>query len=550
MNSTSPVLRSFPLLLLALALALGLGGCAAHQQRMVERTEWLLQAQQHREALDYLERYLGQHPTAAEAWRYRVRIRLELDQRAAAGAEYWRMQTALGRPEPELLGHVVLANGGQWTTDDFGPLARCGPDGIGDVALFEAQLLGRQSAPGSDIYLAPRQETVIGVMDALPGRFGEAAVPLIRGGFGEPAPETRLAAAAAAIRLLPAAPELAQPLVQAALHDPSRTVRRGTLEALLLARDPGDLSAYQPMAGEADPAVAVAWLALAGRVDEPRAAELAGAMAATVPFAAAWWRPPRPTDPEDGAADEPVEIASPPELADPLVRLAWSLRQDGRAPADALGEAPFEVRRSLALLVAPVLPLEPELLAAVAADGDVVVRTAVADYLVHGTAAEGALGLLEDEQSGVRLAAGRALARSGDPAALEPLSAYFAAGGLEDRLVVLDAMRILTPNPYWPLARKALEDELALVRESAVAPVAAACTADVDPVLFAALTDDDPHVVVRAAAALYPRQVARAEAEAQSESESESESEAETESETESESETETESETELPRGS
>lgn len=506
-----------------LAVGLFLGGCAAHHQRMVDRTEWLLQANRHREALDYLERYLGRHAGNEEAWRYRIRIRLELEQRAAAGAEYWRMQTALGRSEPELLHHVVFAHGGGWTTDDFVPLARCGPDSVGNVALFEAQLLGRQAAPGSDIYLAPRQETVIGVMDALPGRFGAAVVPLLRDGFSQPAPEARLAAARAAVRLLDDAPELATPLVQEALGDPSRTVRRGTVEVLLAAGDAVDVGGYEPMPGEADPGVAVGWLALAERMGEPRRTALTTALAAAVPFVAAW----SATAPDAGAGEDgdvegsgaretPTEgpVAHAPPGDDPLVWLAWSLRRGDREPAACLAEAPFEVRRSFALLVSPVLPLEGRVLEALAADPDMVVRTSVARYLVNGCGDGAVLGLLDDPEQGVRMAAARALAESGDPAALEVLSRHFEAGGLEERLALLDAMLPLAPNPFLPVATSALGDELALVRESAVAPVASSCSEAVGPALFAALTDEDPHVVVRAATALYPVEVAALEAEA------------------------------------
>lgn len=507
-----------------LAIGLFLGGCAAHHQRMVDRTDWLLQANRHREALDYLERYLGRHAGNEEAWRYRIQIRLELEQRAAAGAEYWRMQTALGRSEPELLHHVVFAHGGGWTTDDFVPLARCGPDSVGNVALFEAQLLGRQAAPGSDIYLAPRQETVIGVMDALPGRFGAAAVPLLREGFSQPAPETRLAAAQAAVRLLADAPELARPLVQGALGDPSRTVRRGTVEVLLAAGDVADIGGYEPMPGEANPGVAVGWLALAERMGDPRRTALTTALAAAVPFVEAWSaQAPDADSGEDGdgegggtrgnRTDSPAAQAPPGD--DPLVSLARSLRQGDREPADYLAEAPFEVRRSFALLVSPVLPLDGRVLEALAADPDMVVRTAVARYLVNGCGDGAVLGLLDDPEQGVRMAAARALAESGDPAALEALSRHFEAGGLEERLALLDAMLPLAPNPFLPLAAGAMGDELALVRESAVAPVASSCSEAVRPTLFAALTDEDPHVVVRAATALYPVEVAAMEAEAE-----------------------------------
>jgi len=501
---------------LLLITGLVLGGCATHHQRMVDRTEWLLGAHRHRDALDYLERYLGRHAGDEEAWRYRVRIRLDLDQRAAAGAEYWRMQTALGRSEPELLRHVVLANGGGWTTDDFVPLARCGPDSVGGIELFEEQLLGRRAAPGSDIYLAPRQETVIGVMDALPGRFGAAAVPLLRDGFSQPAPETRLAAARAAVRLLDPAPELATPLIQGALGDPSRTVRRGTLEALLTGNASVEPGTFEVMPGEADPAVAVGWLALAATLGDGESAEIEAALEAAVPFVAAWSTPAVAEHDGDGADDagppDPGDavIAAPPG-DDPLVLLAWSLRRGERSAAECLAQAPFEVRRSFALLVAPVLPLEPAVLEALATDTDVVVRTAVARYLVLGTGEGALLALLEDPEQGVRMAAARALATSGDPAALEALSRHFEAGGLEERLALLDAMLPLPSNPYLPLATAALGDELSLVRESAIAPVAASCGAEVGPAMFDALTDEDPHVVVRAAAALYPIEVLSAE---------------------------------------
>ncbi len=129
-------------ILAGLALGLALAGCASHEKRMTRRVDALLEAGQHRRALDYLERYLDRHVQSLKAWEYRVRIRLDIDQRAHAGAEYWRLQKAMGRQHPEVLRQVVLGRGADWIVDDYAILARCGPDDLGDAAFFIAAVEG------------------------------------------------------------------------------------------------------------------------------------------------------------------------------------------------------------------------------------------------------------------------------------------------------------------------------------------------------------------------------------------------------------------------
>jgi HEAT repeat protein len=500
-----PVLRApiVALTVLCLLAAPRLSGCASHHQRMVDRVEWLVGSSQHRQALDYLERYLGRHPESLDAWKYKVSIRLDLDQRAAAAAEYWRLTEALGQPHPEVLGHVVLGGGGDWTVPDYAPLARCATDPIAAPDFFATILDGYTASESSPVFLAPRRETVIGVMDAMPGRYGAAAAPIVLAGLSDATPEVRLAAAHAAVRLAHVDPATGWPMVRAVVHDATARVRRGALEALLSPTAAADLARLPAVKdGETDPAVLVAWLGLAARLDAEQGDALRRSIRGRAPMADALAGP-LPPDPEV-CSDGPVVPAgeTPPGEADPLLDLASRVGL-GTCDAACWADAGFPERRALMTLMAPVLPLQPALLEAAAADPDVFVRTELARYLEHSAADPALLALLEDPEQGVRMAAARALTRSADPAALAPLSAHAAASGMEEKLSLLHAMLTLAPNPYLPLVEELMSDEAGLVREAAVGPLASACGEETPARMRAALTDEDPHVVVRAAAALY-----------------------------------------------
>ncbi len=491
------------LLLLLAALA----GCAHHHDRMMARVDWLLEAHQHRQALDYLERYLGRHPEDLDAWRHRVAIRLELDQRAAAAAEYWRLRTALGQPHHEVLHQVVLGGNGDWIVSDYPPLARCASDDVMVLDDFAAILEGFTASEAAPVFVAPRRETVIGVMNAMPGRYGVDALPVIEQVLGDPTPEVRLAAVEAAIRLAHEDPAAAQPLLQAAVEDRSAKVRRGTLVRLLAPTSAGDLTTLRPAAGESDVGVALAWLALSERLEGAQGDALRADLVARFPLCAALAPPPPPVDCED--AVEVTPVAQIP-ADDPLLALAVDVGS-GSCDAECWNAASFPIRRTLLELTVPVWPLEPGVMALAAADPDMVVRSSVAGYLIHGTGDGSLLPLLQDEDQGVHQAAARALTLSGDATAAEPLTDFIGGAGLEEKLSVLDAMTHLPDNVFLPLATQLMEDETALVREAAVPVVAAACGEDAEEVFVARLTDDDPHVVVRSAAALYVSVVGKEE---------------------------------------
>jgi len=477
-------LCTFLVLLLVTSL-----GCPSHHRRMNDRVQWLLEGHQHRQALAYLERYLGRHPDSYDAWTHRIHIRMLLDQRAAAAAEYWRMRTALGAEHPDVLEQIVLGSNGDWIVADYTALARCASDDVAGLAFFEAVLDGFSASEAAPVFVAPRRETVIGVMNALPGRFGAASLPLIERVFDEPTPEVRLSAARAAIRLSSLEPHATRPLLQRAVADPSPAVRRAVLESLLAPGASDDLAFLQPMQGESDPAVAVAWLALAERMAPERAIELKTAAAAAAPVA-------------DALAGIATQEDAPPLPDEPLLRLAAGVR-DGSCDAECWDAAPFPVRRTLIGLLAPVLPLNDGVLPQVLSDPDMVVRTEASRYLALGATDPRWLALLQDPEQGVRLAAARSLVESGDPMGLEPLATMLADAGMEEKLSVLDAMLYLPSNPFLPLAIEAAKDEAGLVREAAIEPIAASCGEGVEAFMVERLTDEDPHVVVRGAAALY-----------------------------------------------
>jgi len=243
------------------------------------------------------------------------------------------------------------------------------------------------------------------------------------------------------------------------------------------------------MPGESEPAVAVAWLAFAGEWEGDRAFEVMEVATDVAPVVAAL---------VPGAREDEGPVPSD----DPLTKLATAVTR-GTCDAVCWDTAPFPVRRTLVGLMAPVLLPPDPVLAAWLSDPDMVVRTEAARYLVRGTSEPRMLALLQDPEQGVRLAAARSLAESGDPMALEPLATMLRDAGMEEKLSVLDGMLQLPANPFLPLAIEAATDEAGLVREAAIGPVTASCGDGVEAFLLERLTDEDPHVVLRAAAGLY-----------------------------------------------
>ncbi len=470
---------------LTLLAGLLLAGCASHEQKMASRVEWYLEANRHYEALDYLEGYLDRYPTSERAWRYRVNIRLALDQRAEAGAEYWRLHTALGVHHLDALERIVLGGGGGWTLLEYPAMARCGLGGTGDLAFFEQTLLGHPIGQDADIVLTPPTETVLGVMKALPGRFGPDALPLIEEGLGHGSEEVRLAAGRALLRTPPG--ERDDGLLRRAFRDPSPRVRRGMVEAAITTWDL-DLWAAVPIGeGEDDPEVAVAWLGLIGPAEPQREAALRAEVAAVAPVAAAL----------SGIPEE-----APPARGDPRLQLAIALGA-GQCDERCWSRAAVQTRREITTLAAPFVPLPDDILARMAADADAVVRTAAARYLVHDAAHPALAPLIADPEQGVRAAAAAAMVASARPEATGPLLAYLGTAGLEEKLSLADALLQAPDHPFGEVAVALARDATSLVRENALPAVAAMCADEHEALFLEGLTDEDPHVVVRAAAGLY-----------------------------------------------
>jgi len=197
-----------------------------------------------------------------------------------------------------------------------------------------------------------------------------------------------------------------------------------------------------------------------------------------------------------------VRSLAPRTKGDPALALAVKVGK-GQCDERAWSGNTTDLRRDLATLAAPFVPLTPEILALWAADPDPVVRTAAARYLVHGLDQPPLLALLSDPEQGVRAAAAAALVAGGDPAAANHLTSYLPRAGLEEKLSLVDALLRHQPHPYGVVAQQLSADATSLVREAAYPAVAAECRDDHEALFMQGLTDDDPHVVVRAAAALY-----------------------------------------------
>lgn len=472
----------------------GLAGCANHEKRMATRVDWYLEANRHYDALDYLEGYLDHYPTSERAWRYRVNIRLAMDQRPQAAAEYWRLRTALGVHHLDALERVVHAGGAGWTLPEYFALSRCGAGGVGDLAFFEQTLLGHPVSQDASIVLAPPTETVLGVMRALPGRFGVDALPLIEEGLRHPSDEVRLDAGRALLRLDSAVGDdpgetsgETDTLLEGAFADSSPRVRRGMIEAVMLTGDPERWARVPLGEDENDAGVAVAWFGIVAPDDAQRASAVRARAATVAPVAAAL----------TGLGEH-----APPAKGDPRLGLAIRMG-NGSCDERCWTRATVDLRRDLSTLAAPFVPLESGMLALMAADPDPVVRTSAARYLVHSSDRAALMPLLSDPEQGVRAAAAAALVAAGDDGGREALLVYLDQAGLEEKLSLVDALLRHQPHPFGEVALRLAGDETPLVRENALPAVATACADEHEAVFLLGLTDDDPHVVVRAAAALY-----------------------------------------------
>jgi hypothetical protein len=473
--------------------------------------------------LSYLERYLGRYGKSLAAWRFRVLIRLEQEQRATAAAEYAALNTALGRHEPNVLREVVLGAGGRWLLSDYTMLARCGNGGLADAAFFEELLSAQHLGRGSMSKVAVSDDEIAAVLDALPGSLdAETTWPIVeaQGKASGAAIRARLVASAA--RHL-AAGGVSEPAASLALNwiieaasDEDPRLREASVRASLLLPEGtgrltilGDIVDSLSEAGDTQRAASM-FLLHAERVGEGWSQEQLERWSrgeaeplATLSVAALQHRNPTRKQAQrlkaaatSKSAGKILAAATGPE-GSPQTAWASLHVEDRRLWSAAMARSSTADRAAWATLAladsdAPVVQAGAEGLALVLGTEDEddsliePLRTALGSRDASSRAAAARASILRDVHS--LLPELEALARGADERVL---------------LAALDAL-IDTGAPEWDvLVAAGLESELPLIREKAVDAAAAGCSETQRERLTALLTDADPHVAVRAAAVLY-----------------------------------------------
>lgn len=512
-----------PRLLILLCLVLLASGCMTPEQRMIKTVERHIERQAWDDALGYLEGYLSRRNDSLVGWRYRVLIRLEQGERALAAAEYADLNAALARHEPEVLREVVLGSGGRWLLSDYSALARCAPPGVADVALFADLLEAKHLGMGSMTKVAIADDQVAAVIGALPGRLAAAETwPLVAPSGSSPSPGVQVRLVAAAGRHLAAgglgeeASFEALAILQEAARSPNPDLREAALLASLqLPEGPGQAGYVGGLVGE-----------LNGVGDAPRALSLlrlgpGGHGPAGWPdeLLLLWSADRGPV----GSAALALRIARAPsanlsrELArrdvpEPQGTLAALSGSSTHPPAldAAWAAAPAEQRRIWGPAFARSASADRALWAQKAlGDSDALVRRATADALAIPGLGDDPLidPLLEDAMAGgdpaTRAAAGRAAVVRGASGLALAVEGLFARG--EDRVTndVLTALVETGGEGFSGLIAAGLRADVPLVRELAVDAAAASCAAENRELMGTLLDDEDPHVAVRAASALY-----------------------------------------------
>lgn len=526
-------MHPFHRLILPLAVtALLLGGCLGHEQRMVIKIDKMMERQQFEGALNYLDMYLGKHQRSLEGWRYRVLIRLEQGERATAADEYARLNEALSRHEPEVLREVVLGGGGQWLLSDYRALARCAPKGVADAAFFADMLDPKHLGEGSMTKIAVSEDVIAAVVDAMPGQLPPSETwPLVASQLGTDSPEMRAKVAAAAARHL----------ISEGLTAKQARSAMGALRAAASAADPAlrEIALLGTLRLPEGPGIGdftagtLADLLGAGDLDRAIGLLLTGPRGAG-PFV---W-----TDEQLGGwaetAQEPVRVlavailASRPEGAtkprigflgraaastDTGTRLAavvagslmegWTNAPDLAATWGALD---VEARRRWGgVFVRSEAPDAGAWATVVLGDTDaVVVQTATRALALPGAGADATVdaalsGAMQAmDPSTAAIAAATAVIRGAESLA-NPVGALLARGDDRATEAVLMALKD-NGDARWEAAVKlGMESDIPTLRELAVDAAVASCDAGRTEQMFALLRDEDPHVAVRAAAALY-----------------------------------------------
>lgn len=511
--------------------ALVLAGCMTPEQRMALKVEGMMERQQYEGALRYLETYLVRHNKSLNGWRYRVLIRLEQGARGDAALEYVALNEALSRHEPEVLREVVLGGGGRWLLSDYRALARCAPKGVADPAFFANLVEPKHLSAGSMSKVAVGADEIAAVVEALPGRLTASETWPIVYRFAERAtPEL-------AVRLVGAA---SRHLVTGGL---TVTQSKEALDLLVGAAGAGEVAlreaallGAQSLPGgegvEAFAASIVGGLLAAGDLDRALSAVLLGPQgkgpAAWSPETLSGWAE---------TAVEPVRVlaigalmaggdadkarmalldraASGEDVAGRLAAVVAGSLVSGwkKAPdlAATWGALDVEDRRHWGpVFVRSAAPDAGAWAIATLTDSDAVVGEASAIALglpsaVSNEAVEAALGkAMESQDPSTRASAAAAAVIRGADSLGNPVGALLAGGDDRATELVLIALRD-TGRTGWDAATKlGMDSPVPTIRELAVDAAVATCDPGRTEQMFDLLADEDPHVAVRAASALY-----------------------------------------------
>jgi hypothetical protein len=523
--------RSLASGLLIAALATGSASCKTAEQKMVEQVEQHRERGRYDAALDYLEKYLAKYSDSLSAWRYRVLIRLDQEKRAEAAAEYSALNAALARHEPAILREVVLGAGGRWLVSDYASLARCGSDHLAGVAFFEDVLTPKLLSEGSMTKVAVRPQEIAAVIDALPGNLNPEDTWALISKYGRDSnPDLQARAVRAAGRHIAmdslgaeAVAEAIQ-LIQTASASSSEELREAALlAAIRLPEGPGKEEFLGGL---------VAALADAG--DTPRALTLAligprwdGAGGWTPERFKAWAAEDGPlrivgvaglaSEKASGkrlkelrAAAEGGDAGEKFTAAAMLDALKGVKGADWKGPKAAWKAADVEARRAWASVFVRGRGKDRlKWVMAILADSDALVtQAATVGLAVPGIGADVMVdraleqALQVDDAATRAGAAAAAVIRGSDGLALA-VEGLFSAG--DDRVMndVLHAIVGDGSDRWRGAIELGLKAETPTVREIAVDAAAATCSTDNKPLMEGLLTDEDPHVAVRAASALY-----------------------------------------------
>ncbi len=508
--------------LLALLVILLTSGCMSPEQRMVLKVEGLIEQQKFDGALSYLERYLGRYGKSLAAWRFRVLIRLEQEQRATAAAEYAALSKALDRHEPKVLREVVLGAGGRWLLSDYSMLARCGSENLVNPSFFKELLNAQHLGKGSMSKVAVSNDEIAAVLDALPGSLNAAETwPLVeaQGKVTNASIRSRLVSAAGrhleANGLEQKAQEVALTWISEAASDSDPRLREASLHAaLLLPAGPGRESVLAGIvdalsaAGDSQRAASMFLLGAGGK--EAWSTEQLGRWAAATSepiatFAIAQLQHRTPKRKQALALTSAAKSKNTGQL------LAAATGPEGK-PEAAWSRLHVEERRLWAAAMARSKASDHAAWTALTlSDSDApVVQAAAEGIAITLPGTEGAEALvtplrtaLRSQSASSRAAAARA-AIVRDLKSLAPDLEKLAQHSDERVMVsVLDALVETGASGWDSFVGIGLSSSLDLVREKAVDAAAASCNKKQQDLLTSLLLDSDPHVAVRAASVLY-----------------------------------------------